>query len=322
VSSTDTAELTRVIAPRRSFRQHLVQLWAYRELLGNLVRKELKVKYKGSALGFVWSLLNPMMYLVIFYIAFQVILRAQIPSFPIFLLSGLLAWNFFSIASAAAVGSISGAASLVNKVYFPREILPLAGVGANLVHLGLQASVLAVTLIAIKLYKAFADLSPETVQGLPSIELEYAWLVVPALITLIILTSAMAIFVSCVNVYARDTQHLLELALLAWFWMTPIVFPWGLQARGLGDRSAMWTLVNPMTSVVIAFQRALYGIERRVLDGQADARGIPLTEQLLPSESPLWYFQNLVVVSIIGLVLLWLAVRLFDRLEGNFAEEL
>ena len=107
-------------------------MWEYRELLGNLIRKELKVKYKNSALGFLWSLLNPMLYLVVFYVVFTSSSPPSIPYFPIFLLSGLLPWNLFSAGLGGGTGSIVSNAGLVNKVWFPREILPLASIGAAL----------------------------------------------------------------------------------------------------------------------------------------------------------------------------------------------
>jgi ABC-2 type transport system permease protein len=121
---------------------------------------------------------------------------------------------------------------------------------------------------------------------------------------------------ACANVYARDTQHLLELALLAWFWMTPIVYPWGLVAGSLREEglSTGLALLNPMTSVVLAFQRAFYGITESFGPGRP---GI-----ILPDEGSLWFLRNLAIVGAVSLVLLVLAVRLFDRLEANFAEEL
>jgi ABC-2 type transport system permease protein len=286
-----------VVAPRRTVAQSVVGIWRYRELLLNLVRKELKVRYKNSSLGFLWSMLNPLMYLVVFYVVFQLVLKAGIPYFPVFLLSGLLAWNLFSASLAGATGSITGNASLVNKVWFPREILPLASIGANFVHFLLQGLVLCGALIAFRF----------------DVDWGYVWLVVPALVALLLLTSAFAIFLAAANVYARDTQHLLELALLAWIWMTPIIYQWDLQAHVLDEHgvSPMLTLLNPMTSIALAFQRSLYGIA--VTD--AGARQLPL-------ESSLWYARNLGVVIVVSLVLLGLAMRLFARIEGSFSEEL
>lgn len=283
--------------PRRSVVEHLRGVWSYRELLAGMVRKELKVKYKNSALGFLWSMLNPAMYLVVFYVVFQLVLGSGIPYFPIFLLSGLLAWNLWSVSLGSATGSIVGNSSLVNKVYFPREILPLASVGANLVHFFLQGIVLVLGLIVFRF----------------SVDLAYLWLAVPALLVLLLLTAAVGIFLACANVYARDTQHLLELALLAWFWMTPIVYQWALPAEQLEARDLPTTLalLNPMTSIVLAFQRAFYGIV-------TTDEGL----RILPDADQWWYLRNLAVVGAVSVVLFFLAVRLFDRLEANFAEEL
>ncbi|HSL59750.1 MAG TPA: ABC transporter permease, partial [Acidimicrobiales bacterium] len=122
------------VSRRPSPVRRMANVWAYRELLGNLARKELKVKYKDSVLGFVWSLLNPILYLVVFSLVFREILRVQVPDFGIFLLSGLLAWNLFSAGVSAGTASIVGNAGLVQKVWFPREILPLANLAAALVH--------------------------------------------------------------------------------------------------------------------------------------------------------------------------------------------
>src|SRR4051794_5339704 len=179
--------------------KRLRDVWEYRELLGNLVRKELKVKYKNSALGFVWSLLNPMLYLVVFYLVFTVFLKASIPSFPIFLLAGLLPYNLYSAGLGGGTTAITGNGGLVTKVWFPREILPLAAIGAALVHFALQLLVLAAALVVFWYQPSWS----------------YLPLVVPALLVLLLLVSAVAIALAAINVYARDTQHLLELVLLA-----------------------------------------------------------------------------------------------------------
>jgi ABC-2 type transport system permease protein len=270
------------------------------ELLLNLIRKELKVRYKNSTLGFLWTLLNPALYLAVFTVVFQVVLGSGIPYFAIYLLSGLLAWNLFSASLAGATSSITGGASLVNKVYFPREILPLASVGANCVHFVLQGVVLV----------AAIALSP-----IP-FDLAWLWMVVPTIVVLVVLTAALSILLSAVNVYARDTQHLLELLLLAWFWMTPIVYQWGLPAEKLAKSGyPTWLiLLNPMATVALSLQRALYGITHYI---DAGAR-----VQVLPDEGQWWYLRNLGVTGVGAVLLLVVALRVFDRLEANFAEEL
>jgi ABC-2 type transport system permease protein len=290
-----------VIAPRRSIPERIAALWRYRELLVGMVRKELKVKYKDSSLGFFWSLLNPAMYLVVFYVVFQIILGSGIPYFAIYLLSGLLVWTLFASSLGAGTGAIVNNGSLVNKVYFPREILPLAAIGANLVHFFLQSLVL---LSALAVFRYGVDLS-------------FLPLIVPALLVLLILLAGLAILLSALNVYARDLQHLLELALLAWFWMTPIVYAWHLPASQLSERGLPTglTLLNPVTSVVITMQRAIYGTDHFV-----DAHGT--YTQLLPDGNQLWYLRNLGIVGLVSVVVLVIGITVFGRLENNFAEEL
>jgi ABC-2 type transport system permease protein len=298
VSRTGTKP-TRVISNRISVRRRLVEIWQYRELLVGLVRKELKVKYKNSALGFFWSMLNPALYLVVFYVVFQLVLKNGIPYFAIYLLSGLLVWNLFSTALAAATGAVVGNAAIVKKVSFPREILALAAVGASLVHFFLQGCVLLLALLGFR----YAP-SPT-----------FVLLVPVALLALLVLASALGVFLAAANVYARDTQHLLELVLLAWFWMTPIVYQYRLVADRLGENAWLYRL-NPVTPIVLTFQRAIYNRTEPVIgNGQRLA--------VLPADAgPLWYLGQLLAVIGVSAVLLALALRLFGRVEGNFAEEL
>lgn len=282
-------------AQRRSPARCVADVWRYRELLVNLTRKELKVKYKNSALGFVWSLLNPLLYLVVFYIVFQLFLPGGLPYFAIFLLAGLLPWTMFSTSFAAGTTSIVANGSLVSKVWFPREILPLASVGAGIIHFGLQSIVLVTAMVVFRYTPGW----------------EYLPLIVPAIITLLVLVAALSIALSAVNVYLRDTQHLLEILLLAWFWMTPIVYPFMRVADRLEDR-AWLLLLNPVVPIVITFQRALYN-QTTVDNGQTN---------VLPDASVWWYLRNVGIVFAIACVLLWFAFVLFARLEDNFAEEI
>jgi ABC-2 type transport system permease protein len=293
-----SAEEFAIVAPHRSVRKHVGSIWRYRELLTGLVRKELKVRYQSSALGFVWSLLNPLLYLVVYYIVFKVILKNGIPNFGIFLLAGLLPWNLLASSLPAATASIVQGSPLVKKVYFAREVLPLSNVGAALVHFLLQSSVLAAALVVFRW----------------SVDPSYLWLIVPALVVLLLLTSALSIMLAAINVYARDVQHLTELLLLPWFWMTPIVYPYRLVSDRLAaDGLAFLMQLNPMTPIVVAFQRAIYG--------HPNGSGASATP-ILPDASPWWYFRNLVLVGLAATVLLAVAIHIFDRLEGNFAEEI
>jgi ABC-2 type transport system permease protein len=289
-----------VVRPRTSVLERFKRIVAYRELLVGMTRKELKVKYKNSILGFAWSLLNPLLYLVVFYVAFQLILGTAVPGFPIFLLSGLLVWNLFSTGLAGACGSVVGNAGLVKKVAFPREILPLAAVGSMLVHFFLQSLVLFAVLALVRW--------------------DLAWTYVPlmpiALVALLLLTGAFGILLSAVNVYLRDTQHFLELALLAWFWMTPIVY--GFETI---QNHAKWAvkvyMLNPVIPIVLVFQRAIYA--------RPDNPKVPVGSPghaILPHWGWSGYMAYLGYSFAVGILVFALAVWVFGRSEANFAEEL
>jgi ABC-2 type transport system permease protein len=256
----------------------------------NLVRLELKAKYKASALGFAWSLLNPLMYLVVFYVAFDIILGAGIPRYPLYLLAGLLVWNFFTAAVMSGTGSVVAGSGLVKKVWFPREILPLASVGAALVHFFLQLLVLVVALALVRHPVGWVEL--------PLLPL--------ALADLILLAAGLVLLLSAANVYLRDMSHFVELALMAWFWITPIVYPFTQLAAALHGRTAI-ALLNPVTPIVLAFQRALYGSFGNVLPSNLTA---------------FWYLRNLIIIGACAAALAAFALRVFNRLEGNLAEEL
>ncbi len=290
---------TRVVRPKVRLSTRFANLWRYRELLVGMVRTDLKVRYKNSVLGFVWSMVNPALYLVVFYVVFVIILPNGIPNFPIFLLSGLLVWNLFSAALAGGTGAIVANAGIVKKVSFPREILPLASVGSALVHFFLQAIVLFLALIVFRWDVGWA----------------YIPLLIPAMLTLLLLAAGLAVLLSALNVNLRDTSHMLELALLAWFWFTPIVWPF----RTLSDNPKVdgfeWFLfVNPITPIVLTFQRAIYN--------RTSVTNHGVVSPVLPLGGPLWYLWHIGIVFALSVVLFGLALSYFGRVEGDFAEEL
>src|SRR6266568_1977050 len=211
------------------------------ELLANLVRKDLKVKYKNSALGFLWSLANPLLYLVVFDLVFSVFLKNGVPYYAVMFMSGLLVWNFFNLSTLSATGVVVGSANLVRKVRFPRVVLPLASVGFAAVHFVLQMLVFFAFLLVF--YRAF--IGPQLV------------LLLPALAVVLVFTVAMALLVSALNVRYRDVEHLLEILLLAWFWLTPIVYPIRVVQEQLVPKHLFALfMANPMTAVVTSIQRA------------------------------------------------------------------
>ncbi|MCU1371031.1 MAG: type transporter [Ilumatobacteraceae bacterium] len=285
--------------------QRVGHLWQYRELIANLTRKELKVKYKNSVLGFVWSLLNPLMYLLVFSVVFNIISEVPVPYYGIFFLSGLLAWNLFSTALGEGTSSIVQNAQLVTKVWFPREALVLASVFTALVHFALQAVVLLGALIA---FKRVPD--PTFIPVL-----------LLALVVTLVLATALAIGLSAINVYLRDTQHLLEVLLLAWFWLSAIAYPYGQVVSKLNTSQFAgkeWLLaLNPMLTVVISFQRTIYNP-----DYSGTSESALHEADTIPNHPMSWYLTHLSIALGVSLVLLFGALALFSKLEDNFAEEI
>lgn len=288
--------------PRLHVLPRLRELGRAREILGNLVRKEVKVKYKGSLLGMVWSMANPILYLAVFTLVFGIVLPRGVPNFAIYLLTGLLAWNLFAGTMGMAARSVVDNGNLVNKVYFPREVLPLSTIGTALVDFAFQAVVLAAFMVAFRY-----DFLGINLLLLPL-----------SFVALLLFTTALALFVSALNVKYRDTQHLLTLALLLWFWFTPIVYPSGLLYEELAAREVFGisafhlALANPMTGIVMGFQRALYKVV-----APTGAEGLAL-----PPVSLEWLSLLVGAIAVGSLVLLWLAWRMFFRMSGDFAEDL
>lgn len=288
-------------SPRLHVGPRLRELVAHREVLVNLVRKELKVKYTASVLGAVWSLLNPVMFLAVFsLVAF--VLDNLIPDFPVFLLSGLLAWNFLANALQAGARSVIDNANLVKKMAFPREILPLSAVGVALFDFMLQSAVL-ILFIAIS---GHGFRSPE------------ALLYPLAIVVLLVFATALTFWVSALNVRYRDVGHLLSLALLVWFWATPIVYQgWLVQqkletVRVLAIDAWVLYLLNPAAVIMLGFQRGLYSIVR------PEGGGDPI----LPLMSLSMLTGVLLAVLAASVVMLFFAWRSFFRRSGDFAEEL
>ncbi len=268
------------------------------ELLSSLVRKDLKVKYQGSAVGFAWSLANPLAMLGIYWLVFTKIIPNGIPDFHVYLMAGLLVFSAFSSGVGNASLSVVGNAGLVKKVRFPLMVLPLSGVGFALVQFLLQLPVLLV----IALISGVNFFGPQLL------------LAIPALALLLVFTTALGTLTAALNVRYRDTSHFVEIAMLIWFWLNPILYPAGFVKAKMGDLFWLYFL-NPMATVVSTFQRAIY-----VKSDYVDPNGKP--QQALVDPGYAYYFRNLAIGFAIALALLWIARRTFNRLQADFAEDL
>ncbi|MBI2953469.1 MAG: ABC transporter permease [Chloroflexi bacterium] len=218
----------------------LRQLLKYRELVRNLVVRDLKIRYKRSFLGFIWSLLNPLLMMMVFTLVFTVMMpNNRIDKFPIFILVAILPWNWCSAAVASATGSIVSNGGLIKKVYFPRELLPMSVVLSNLVNFLLALIVL------------FAMLLIFGVQ----IKLIFALLPVIIFIQMVFLMG-LALFLSALNVSFRDAEVIMDVAILAWFFLTPVFYDIG---DLFPDYSRWLYIVNPMASLISTYRIILLG---------------------------------------------------------------
>jgi ABC-2 type transport system permease protein len=302
---SDRPKTTRVVSAKTDVRGRLVEIWRARELLTYLVRTEIKVKYKNSFLGLLWSMISPAMQLAVYAVVFGFFLHNGIPNFVIFLFSGLLLWNLFQTGVITATSVIVNNAGLVKKVSFPREILALAAIGSAGVFFFFQACVMVLFMAILRTPPAWSLL----------------WLLVVAFIPTVVFATALGMFLAAVNVYMRDTQHLVTvLVAAAWFWACPIVYSYQQYvATRLSAHHLVWMyFLNPMTSVVMTFQRVLYnrvGFVHLTTPGAKPA-------QLLPPWGASTYVWADVAVLGVSIVLLYVAMIVFGRLAGNFAEEL
>jgi lipopolysaccharide transport system permease protein len=273
--------------------QRLRELWRYRGLVGELVILDLKVRYKGSALGFIWSLLNPLLMMIVFTVVFTQLFESPIARFPVFILVALLPWNYLATVVSRGTTSITQNAALINKVHFPAEVFPIATVFSALVNYLLALPVL----FALMLFYGF----PFTV----------SLAVLPLLILLqTIFCLAMALFLSALTVQYRDTTVVTEVLLQAWFFLTPIFY-------AVEDITQQWQGIpaaqvvrwlNPMASIIDYYRDSLYG-------------GVVYIQNLAPPSPGIPTILGLGRTGLTVLLLLALAYTFFVRRSERFAEE-
>ena len=235
--------------------RRLRDLFRYRDLILNLVIRELKARYKSSVLGFLWTLLNPLGMMIVLTIVFTVLMPNRMDNYPLFLLCGLLPWNFFSGGVMASIHSVVGNANLVRKVYFPREVLPIATVLANLVNFLLSLLVLFAALIVFE-----RRLSA------------WLWLLPVVILVQTCFILGVAFILSALNVFYRDIVMIMDVVMLAWFFLTPVVYPietlprsYHVLGMDLNIHRLMYIL-NPMASITAAYRDLLYWGYRTNLD--------------------------------------------------------
>jgi ABC-2 type transport system permease protein len=274
----------------------LADIWRRRELLWLLTRREVTARYKDSSLGVVWSLFRPLAQLLIYYFAIGVILGVarSVPDFAIFVFVGLTMWGLFAEILSLSTTSIVNNSGIVKKVYLPREVFPLSAVGSALFNFGVQLVILVVATIVL----GAAPLSGDLV---------YAPL---AFLVILVFGTAIGLILAALNVYFRDVQHIIEVVLIILFWASPIVYSYTfVHAELAGSWLETLYLSNPVTIAIIGMQKAFW------VAGTTSTGDLA---QVFP--------ENLLMLLLVALgaslLLLWLAQRVFSRLQRNFAQEL
>lgn len=231
------------------WRNSLKESFRYRYLLTNLVKRDVKVRYRNSILGVIWSLLNPLLMMLVFTFVFSKFMPNEgVRSYAIFVLVGLLPWQFFTGTMLTGTISITNGASVIKKVYFPRELLPTSAMLSSLVNFLLAGIVFVVFLYVFGV-------------GLTV----YALWVPVLLIIQMMFMLGLVLSLSTINVFYRDVMMILDVVLLAWFFLTPVVYPleWlGAEQTILGitfDPAVVMRWINPMASIIDGYRTVLWG---------------------------------------------------------------
>jgi lipopolysaccharide transport system permease protein len=217
-------------------------LFAHRELLRNFFARDLNARYKGSVLGIVWSLLNPFLMMAVYTVAFSQVMRAQPPhggSYALWFMTGYLPWTFFAMSVQMGSSSLVAHSGLIQKVFFPREVLPISQALANLVNMGLAF----VLLFPYAVYE-----EGFTLRGMAAL--------VPVTAFLLLFAAGVGTLLSVLTVYFRDLEFLVGIGLTAWFFLTPVIYPATTIPRHL---KPIFDL-NPMTPFIDSFRDVFYDL--------------------------------------------------------------
>lgn len=281
-------EVTPTVGVMRGTWGSVRELFANRELLGLLTRREIRAKYKDSVLGMLWSIARPLVQLGMYYLVLGQFLGAArgIPDFAVFIFAGLAIWGLFSEIVGQGTGTMVANAALIKKVHLPREIFPLATVGSALFNFALQFVILlAATLLT------------------GGMNLEYFVDLPLAILVTLTWGLALAFVLSALNVYLRDMTYIVELALMIGFWFSPIVYSFAMVKAVMPELFTEIYLLNPVTLAVFGIQRVMW------------SKG---TDEMFPERLEL----SLLIALGVGLLVLFICQRVFDRMQRDFAQEL
>lgn len=213
------------------------EIFSYKEMLISLVRKDLRTRYKGSFLGFLWTFINPLMTLVVYSLVFPYVMRVQEKNYAMFLFVALLPWIFFTTSLQISSNTIVSNSNLVKKIYFPRQVLPISVATTGLMNYIFSLAIVFISLLIV------------------GIGIKWTVIFIPLLLFVeYLLILGLCLILSALNVYFRDLEHIIGILLNAWFYLTPVIYPISIFPEHL-----LWLLnLNPMTPIIVGFRDALY----------------------------------------------------------------
>ena len=253
------------------------EIYLYREMIYNLVHRELRGKYKGSVLGFAWTFVNPLLQLGVYTVVFSHILKSGVEDYYLFLFVTLIPWIFFSVSISAGAGCIRAQGNMVKKIYFPREVIPISFVVSQFVSMLLSFLVVFVVLLISG--KGF---NFEAFLYLPLI-----------MIIELLIAIGLTMIISGLAVYFRDIEHFINIIVLLWQFLTPVMYDLSI----VPDNLISIYQLNPMTPIIVAYRDILY------------YKQIPQVN-------------TLVSASLFAIILFVLGFIIFGKLKEHFAEEL
>jgi len=258
-------------------KQRLREIFAYDDMIKSLVKRELRGKYKGSFLGFLWTFINPLCQILVYTLVFSVILRSGLDKFYLYMITGMIPWLFFDSSLRIGSGCIRYQGDMVKKIYFPREVLPISCVFAQFVNMLLCF----IIVIGVVLFSGhgFAIRPLLCLPLIMGIELT--------------MTMGVALIVSSITVYFKDLEHIVTVILMAWIYLTPILY----SLEMVPERVRILFKLNPLTSVIEGYHSILYW-------------------KKVPS------FMLTGYGAVVAVLLLVVGELIFAKLDQGFAEEL
>jgi len=216
---------------------NVIELYRCRALIGNLVLREVKLRYQGSILGFLWTFLNPLLLMGVYAIVFSVFLRIEVEKYPVFLFCGILPWACFSTSILEGANSIVRGGNLITRVLFPPQVLPTVTVFSNLANFVFSLPTLFIFLLLFK------------------VEVGAALIALPVIMIIqAVFTMGLVLMFSALNVHFRDIQHILGNIIMMWFFATPILYPW----TSIPVKFKFIAYINPMSILTKAYQDILF----------------------------------------------------------------